>query len=215
MTAHLKMDKQHHDVLGDMAQGVIGKGISRSEGPLKVSGTAPYAAEIGDGTEAVGVFARATITKGTVTKIDKDAAMALPGVLAVITDERLLRNPAQGTANAAPAQGTREVAYFGQPIALVVAETFEDARHAAQSLQISYDAEIGAPTEMLDEAAHRDLPGDQQISQGDIDAAMQSAAFSVDATYTTPSQNSAAMEPHASSALSCSCLSLCPQFTPS
>lgn len=148
----------------------------------------------------MGVFARAIITKGTVTRIDKKAALALPGVLGVITDERLLRDPAQGTANAAPAQGTSEIAYFGQPIALVVAETFEDARHAAQSLGITYDADTGAFTEMLDDAAARDLPDGQQMDQGDIDAAMQSAAHKVDATYTTPSQSSAAMEPHASTA---------------
>ncbi len=198
MNAYLKMDQQHDDVLGDMAQGVIGKGISRRDGPRKVTGTAPYAAEIGDGTEAVGVFARATITKGAVTAIDKEQALALPGVLSVITDDRLLRNCAQGTANEAPIQGPRDVAYFGQPIALVVAETFEQARHAAQTLRVSYDADHGAITDILNENAQRDLPDARQYDQGDIAKAMQDAAFSVDATYTTPSQNAAAMEPHAS-----------------
>jgi len=198
MNKQLTMDKPQDDVLGNMAQGVIGKGVARRDGPLKVTGTAPYAAEIGDGTEAVGVFVRATITKGKVTDIDKDSALALPGVLSVVTDERLLRNPAQGTANEAPAQGASDVAYFGQPIALVVAETFEQARHAAQTIKVSYDAETGAVTDMLSGKATRDLPDGNQFDQGDIDKAMKDAAFAVDATYTTPSQNSAAMEPHAS-----------------
>ena len=197
MTAHLKMDDQKPDVLGEMVQGVIGAPLPRRDGPLKVTGQAPYAAETGDGTEAVGVLVRATIAKGQVRAIDREAALALPGVLAVIDDERLLRNPAQGTANKAPVQGPRDVAYFGQPIALVVAETFEQARHAAQTIAVSYDAADDAITDPLDGAAPMDRPKSKQISQGDIDSAMESAAFTVDATYTTPAQNSAAMEPHA------------------
>lgn len=198
MTKHLKMDTPHADILGNMVQGVIGKGIPRRDGPLKVTGTAPYAAEVGDGTEAVGVFVRATITKGKVTDIDKESVLSMPGVLSVITDDRLLRNPAQGTANEAPAQGPRDVAYFGQSIALVVAETFEQARHAAQCIKVSYEAEDGTVTDMLDDQAQRDKPDAKQIHQGDIETAMQDAACAIDATYTTPSQNSAAMEPHAS-----------------
>ncbi|MFW8595168.1 xanthine dehydrogenase family protein molybdopterin-binding subunit [Cribrihabitans neustonicus] len=195
MTEHLKMDKAQPDVLDGMAQGTLGTPAPRREGPLKVCGQAPYAAEFGDGTEATGVLVRATIAKGRVTAMDKQAVLQLPGVLTVIDHARLLRNPAQGTANEAPAQGPDEVAYFGQPIALVVAETFEQARHAAQVLPVSYesgDAAIDAET------APAERPDDKQMSQGDIEQAMREAAHSVDATYTTPAQNSAAMEPHAS-----------------
>ena len=197
MTTHLKMDAPQSDVLGDMVQGVLGKQIPRREGPLKVTGQAPYAAEIGDGTEGVGVFVRATIAKGRVTKLDEAGTLAMKGVLAVITDARMLRNPAQGTANKAPVQGPSDVAYFGQPIALVVAETFEQARHAAQNIQVTYEAQ-DAITDLHDGAAHIDRPEGKQTAQGDIEAAMKAAHASVDATYTTPSQNSAAMEPHAS-----------------
>lgn len=198
MTAHLKMDEKQAAVLDDMVQGVIGTETARRDGPLKVTGRAPYTAEIGDGTEAVGMLVRATIAKGRVVSIDKTKTLALPGVLAVITDERLLRNPAQGTANEAPVQGASDVAYFGQPIALVVAETFEQARHAAQNISISYEGAQDAITDPLDGAAQIDRPAGKQIEQGDIASAMADAAFSIDATYTTPSQNSAAMEPHAS-----------------
>ncbi|UWR21738.1 xanthine dehydrogenase family protein molybdopterin-binding subunit [Sulfitobacter sp. S190] len=198
MNAHLKMDGQQDNVLDDMAQNVIGTQTPRRDGPLKVTGQAPYAAEFGDGSEAVGVLVRATITKGRVRSIDEAAARAMAGVLAVITDERLLRNPAQGTANEAPVQGPRDVAYFGQPIALVVADTFENARFAAQNIAVTYDEAGDAVTDPLDGAAHIDRPDAKQIDQGDIDAAMRDAAFTVDASFTTPSQNSAAMEPHAS-----------------
>ncbi len=113
MTAHHKMDEQHADVLSDMAQGVIGSATPRREGPLKVCGQAPYAAEIGDGTEAVGFFVRATIAKGRVTKLDEAKIRAMPGVLSVITDERLLRNPAQGTADEAPSKGRARLPILG------------------------------------------------------------------------------------------------------
>lgn len=197
MTAHHKMDTQQPDVLADMAQGLVGTAAPRRDGPVKVTGQAKYAAEIGDGTEAVGVFVRATIAKGRVTDLGRAATLALPGVLAVIDDERLLRNPAQGTANKAPIQGPRDVAYFGQPIALVVAETFEQARFAAQNITVEYKAQ-DAITDPLDGAAQIDRPDGKQSGQGDVAAAMADAAFSVDASYTTPSMNSAAMEPHAS-----------------
>lgn len=198
MTAHLKMNESQPPVLDEMAQGVIGTPTPRRDGPLKVTGQATYAAEVGDGTEAVGMLVRATIAKGRVTSIDETATLALPGVLTIITDERMLRNPAQGGANEAPVQGPRDVAYFGQPIALVVAETFEQARHAAQNISVTYEILPKAITDFLDGDAPIERPADKQIEQGDIESAMRDAAFSVDATYTTPSQNSAAMEPHAS-----------------
>jgi len=197
MTAHQKMDTQQPDILADMAQGIIGQPALRRDGPVKVTGQATYAAEVGDGSEAVGVFVRATISKGRVVSIDRTNAMNMAGVLAVIDDERLLRNPAQGTANKAPIQGPRDVAYFGQPIALVVAETFEQARYAAQNIIVEYN-EADAVTDPLDGAAHIDRPPSKQTEQGNVTSAMADAAFSVDANYTTPSMNSAAMEPHAS-----------------
>ena len=198
MTAHLKMNESQPPVLDEMAQGVIGTPTPRRDGPLKVTGQATYAAEVGDGTEAVGMLVRATIAKGRVTSIDETSTLALPGVLTIITDERMLRNPAQGGANEAPVQGPRDVAYFGQPIALVVAETFEHARHAAQNISVTYEILPDAITDFLDGDAPIERPAAKQIEQGDIESAMRDAAFSVDATYTTPSQNSAAMEPHAS-----------------
>ena len=198
MTAHLKMNESQPPVLDEMAQGVIGTPTPRRDGPLKVTGQATYAAEVGDGTEAVGMLVRATIAKGRVTSINETATLALPGVLTIITDERMLRNPAQGGANEAPIQGPRDVAYFGQPIALVVAETFEHARHAAQNISVTYEILPDAITDFLDGDAPIERPAAKQIEQGDIESAMRDAAFSVDATYTTPSQNSAAMEPHAS-----------------
>jgi xanthine dehydrogenase YagR molybdenum-binding subunit len=101
----------------------------------------------------------------------------------------------------APTQGVQKVDYHGEIVAIVVAETFEAARDAAARVRVEHDAAEGAYVF----AAHRDQadrpPDDQMPARseaGDVDAAMAEAAFTVDETYTTPSQNSAAMEPHAS-----------------
>ena len=124
MTTHLKQDEPvTEDRLADMKQGVVGKPVPRIEGLAKVTGTAPYAAEYPIDNCAEGVLVTATITRGKVVSIDKESALAMPGVLAVIDDERLAIRAAQGTANEAPKQGPATVDYWGQPVALVVAET--------------------------------------------------------------------------------------------
>lgn len=200
MTAHLKIDgPDESNRLDGMAQGVIHTPADRPEGALKVTGTATYAAEWQLDGVATGVLARATITRGKVVQVDVDAARALPGVLDVITDSRLVRNPAQGMANESPVQEPETVSYFGQPIALVVAETFEQARHAAHALQIRYETEDGAAVSP-EQSEDIDLPEGKQVAQGDLDQAMASAAFTVDQTWTTPGHNASAMEPHAAMA---------------
>ena len=196
MTTHFKMDAPRARRLDETAQGVLGRPLDRPEGPLKVTGRAPYAAEPSRPGLATGVLVRATVAKGRVTGMDEAAVRAMPGVLAVLTGERFLRNPAQGGAGQAPVQGADRVHYFGQPIALVVAESFEQARHGARSLRIDYEEE---PAETDPEAASQvDRPKKGQMDQGDLDAAMAEAATSVDVVYTTPAQSSAPMEPHAS-----------------
>ena len=195
MTAHMKMDepaREHR--LDDMAQAVLGAALNRPEGPLKVSGTATYAHEWALDNLAHGVLVCAPAAKGRITAMNGDAVRSMPGVLAVMTGERFLRNPAQGGASKAPVQGAADVAYLGQPVALVVAETFEQARHGAQALQIEIDR---ADAVIDPAAADAETPDAKQASQGDLDAAMSHAVHAIDVTYTTPSHSSAAMEPHA------------------
>ncbi|KIZ43180.1 MULTISPECIES: xanthine dehydrogenase family protein molybdopterin-binding subunit [Rhodopseudomonas] len=198
MTRTLTMDRpDERNRLDLMHQGVIGKPLDRPDGPAKTTGTATYAAEYPISGCVEGVIVTATISKGEVTAIDDSTVLRMPGVIAVISDERMTARSAQGGAGKAPVQKVRQVEFFGQPIAVVVAETFEQARDAAKQLQVSYRADDDVA---VDQHA-RDVPLESQdgaTTQGDLGKAMSEAAAAVDATYTTESHNSAAMEPHAS-----------------
>jgi xanthine dehydrogenase YagR molybdenum-binding subunit len=130
---------------------------------------------------------------------------SIPGVIDVVVDfDRFIRVSAQGGETEAPTQGVKDIAYFGQIVAIVLAESFEVARDAAARLPIEYQASEG----QYDFAAHRDetrKPADDatqaHFAQGDVDKAMADAPVTIDVSYVTPSQNSAAMEPHASIAV--------------
>ena len=197
MTLHFKQDKpETSNRLDGMKQGLLGEGVSRIDGLAKVTGTAPYAAEYPIENCAEGVLVTSTITRGEVVALDKAAALAMPGVIAVIDDPLLTTRAAQGTADEAPEQGPRKVDYWGQPIALVVAETFEQARDAAKQLQVDYREESGASLDP--QAVDPEEQEDQTVRQGDLVHAMAEAEHSIDVTFTTKGHASAAMEPHAS-----------------
>ena len=196
MTAHLKQDEPDTaNFLDTMKQGVLGKPVSRIEGLAKVTGTAPYAAEYPVENVAEGVLVTATIVRGKVVSIDKDAALAMPGVLAVIDDKCLTTRAAQGTANEAPQQNPRKIDYWGQPIAVIVAESFEQARDAAKHLSVEYREEEGAPLDPSDVEAEEQE--DETVDQGDLAHAMASADHAADLEISTEGHASAAMEPHA------------------
>ncbi|MDP9097129.1 MAG: xanthine dehydrogenase family protein molybdopterin-binding subunit [Pseudomonadota bacterium] len=199
----LTMDKAHpHSLLDTSVQDVIGKPLDRVDGPRKVSGTATYAAEYPLDNMAYGVLVGATIGKGKVVSIGTDAARAMPGIIDVVTDfDTFIRVAQQGGETSAPAQGVGTVEYSGQIIAIVVGESYEAARDAALQLKVEYDRSEGVFGFSTDMDRDRKLPDNNtpaHSEQGDLDKAMSQAAITVDATYSTPSQNSAAMEPHAS-----------------
>lgn len=205
-TNSLRMDNPQPTSLLDIgAQNVIGKPLNRYEGPLKVSGRAFYSAEYSFPGMVFGVLVGSRQGAGRVVSIDADAVTSLPGVLDVVADfKTFLRNPGQGGETEAPTQGVEEIAYFGQVIAIVLATSYEAARDAAIRLPVRYEDGEGR----FNFAAHKhetDVPPENNtpahFSQGDLEQAMAEAAFTLDETFTTPSQNSAAMEPHASVAI--------------
>lgn len=185
--------------LDAMAQGIIGQPLDRPDGAAKTTGVAPYAAEYALADCAEGVLVLATISRGEVVEIDSEAALAMPGVLAVIADPRMITRSAQGGAGKSPVRVIHQVDYHGQPVALVVAERFEQARDAATRLRIAYRSDDPAHIPLVPDdphAAHETY--EEPIEQGNLDAAMRDATFAVDAVYTTECHASAAMEPHAS-----------------
>ena len=202
-TNSLVMDQPVPSSLLDTgAQNVISKPLPRYEGAKKVAGKATYSAEYSVENMAYGVLVGVGHGAGRVTEVQAGAVRALPGVIDVVTDfKSFLRNAGQGGETRAPTQGVEEVAYFGQLVAIVLGETYEAAREAALRLPVTVEAGEGR----FDFETHKhetEKPSGgvtpPHSSQGDLDKAMGEAAVTVDATYTTPSQNSAAMEPHAS-----------------
>ncbi len=190
MSLDLKVDGKCDDAGESLAQGLLGEPLDRPEGFLKVTGAATYSAEGLPERCVFGVLVRAP-TQGAVTVENETEVRHSPGVVNVIRDPRMVRNAAQGTANEAPVQGVETADYVGQPVALVVAESYEEARHAAQLLRIRAEGEPG-PVDP-DAVEPEGEPG----TQGDLDGAMRSAAHKVDVQYTTAAHTSAPMEPHA------------------
>jgi xanthine dehydrogenase YagR molybdenum-binding subunit len=118
---------------------VVGKPTDRIDGPLKTSGTAPYAYERHDAVAnpAYGFVVGSAIAKGTIRSIDASATRAAPGFLALVTAENA--GPlAKGNMNTAKLLGGPAIDHYHQAVAVVVAETFEQARAAAALLRIDY-----------------------------------------------------------------------------
>ncbi len=178
---------------------LVGQPLDRIDGPLKTTGSAPYAYERHDveANPAYGHVIGAGIAKGRIRAMDTDVASRAPGVLAIVTAQNA--GPlGKGKHNAAKLLGGPEIDHYHQAVALVVAESFEAARAAAQLVKIHYAA---APGSFDLEAAKGSatLPDDDDAESrvGDFAKAFAAAPVSLDATYTTPDQSHAMMEPHA------------------
>ncbi|TZG28152.1 aldehyde oxidoreductase molybdenum-binding subunit PaoC [Sphingomonas montanisoli] len=185
-------------------QNVIGRPQDRLDGPLKVSGLAPYAYERHDVAPdaAYGVMVGSAIATGRIVHIDAADAEAAPGVIAVVTAANAgpLKKADSHTAKllAGP-----EVEHFDQAVALVVAETFEQARDAAKLVRVDYAPGKGR----FDLAKEKDgapLSPDgfakAASKAGDFEAGFKKAPVKIDQTYSTPDQAHAMMEPHATTA---------------
>ena len=178
----------------------IGAPLDRIEGPKKVTGTAPYAYEHHVGHPLYLYPLHSDIARGRVARIDAGAAEALPGVVLVITHENAPRLADTSDRELAILQSD-ELAFRGQYIGAVVAETFEVARHAAQLVEVSYeeeehDTDLQADRDDLytPEVVNAGFPTDTE--EGDVEEALSSAAVTLDETYTTPMQHNNPMEPH-------------------
>ncbi|MDR6854875.1 aldehyde oxidoreductase molybdenum-binding subunit PaoC [Variovorax guangxiensis] len=186
---------------------VVGQPVNRIDGSLKTTGTATYAYEHRDigGKPAYGFVLGAAIGKGWISSIDESRARAAPGVLAIVT----ARNAGKlgvGAFYVDRALAGPAVDHYGQAVAVVVAETFEQARAAASLLDVRYARGQG----VFELAAVKDLAvtprpaafgPPPQSAIGDFEGAFAAAPVMLDETYTTPGQSHAMMEPHASIAV--------------
>ena len=186
--------------------GLIGKAVNRYEGPLKVTGTAPFAFEIVTPSPAAyGWIVGAGIGCGRVAAVAAAAALASPGVLLVWSAfntprqaERGAKVNPHGQASASPVFADDKVRFFGQPVAFVAADTLENARAAAALIEIAYQA---APADYdFDPAKAQTPPGDEDSRIGDFEGAFAEAPVTLDETYATPIQNHCQMEPCATTA---------------
>jgi xanthine dehydrogenase YagR molybdenum-binding subunit len=190
---------------------VVGKGIDRVDARLKVTGKATYSCDVAVANVAHAVIVGASTGRGAVKSVDTEAAKRVPGVLAVLTSENAPRLP--GVKQQATVLQDRvlqflqddEVRYDGQPIALVVAETLEQARQAAGLVAPSY--QFVKPVIALESELHNAYApeltsrGPTDTKQGDVEASFAKAPVKIEQTYTMAPQNHNPMEPHATIAV--------------
>ena len=196
---------------------VVGKPLDRVDGRDKVMGRAKYSAEYALPGLTYGVLKTSDIAKGRIQRIDTSAALKEPGVLAVYTHENLPKlaktpNDAEGKKAIGAPMGflpmTSDVIYYaGQPVALVVADTFERATHAARLVRVTYAAEqpIAAYTDpkakLFNPEKIQDGQADGFTRRGDARAAMASAPVKLTAVYTHAINHHNPMEPGATTAI--------------
>ena len=195
----MRFDKPAGDNAADRGA-VLGRPLPRIDGPLKTTGTAPYAYERHDvaNGQLVGYPVGAAIAKGRIRSMDTRAAKAAPGVVAVITTLDMDRLP-KARMNVAYLFGGRDIQHYHQAIAVVVADTFERARAAAALIRTDYDEDKSTSFDLAEQRrAHQDDEVEPMAKVGDFDRAFAEAPVQLDQTYTTPGQSHAQMEPHAS-----------------
>ncbi len=191
-----------------MSNTFIGQPLSRVDGRQKVTGAATYAAEFDVPGQAYGSIVRSTIAKGRITTIDTEPAQGAPGVLAVLTCENAPRLPyRKHKGGPDPIVGERlhvlqdnVIHHQGQPIALVVAETLEQADYAATLVRAAYTVD-SATTDIHHVRPAPPTENDEtsplEVRRGDPEAALAAADVKVDQTYVIPRENHNPIEMHA------------------
>jgi len=194
------------DDRGDLA--VIGRPLDRTDGRLKATGAARYAAEFAVPRVCHGVMVQSTIASGRIARIEAADAEAMPGVMLVLTHRNAPALPQGGRAAINPPSGRAMsllqddlVQYNGQPIAVVVADTLERATAAASRVRVAYTPQPAVlDFDQAKASAHAPPTAGQvptDVRWGDYDAGNAQGEVRVDAVYTTPMEHHNPMEPHA------------------
>ena len=207
LVARLKPDAAPDPLIG--RPGAVGTALSRVDGPLKVMGKARFAAEVTLPDLTYAALVCSSIAKGRIAEIDTAAAKVAPGVLLVMTHKNAPRMPApplimadpRGAAGSSlPVMQDDRIHWNGEPVALVLAETQEQADHAADLIQLRYDADAAdvafgqlkakarSPAKVVGEPPKLEI--------GDAEQALADSEFKVDRIYRTPRYNHCAIELH-------------------
>ncbi len=186
---------------------IIGKPVDRIDGPLKTTGTAPYAYERHDVVPdpAYGYIVASAVARGRIKALDLAAAEAAAGVLAVVTAANAGKL-GRSRSNTSQLLAGDAVQHYGQAIALVVARTFEQARAAAALVRVDYEQEAGrfdlagqvASAKPVGAGFEIEPDGPPESRVGDFEGAFAKSPVTLDQRYTTPDQAHSMMEPHAS-----------------
>ena len=178
----------------------IGTNVPRVDGPLKTTGVAKYTADYNFPDMAYAVPVGATIAKGKLLSLDTSVAKSMPGVLLVLDHSNIgdLYHAEPGDQNAIVSEARfafedTTIRYFRQYIAVVIAETFEQATDAARAVTAKYDAE--KPNVSLD-LSDLEQPPTVDSHRGDVDTAFAAAPVKLDATYWTPVETHNPIEMH-------------------
>ena len=198
------------DPLVARKHGLIGQPVSRLDGPLKVQGKARFAAEFPMDGMAYAALVYSTIAKGRIATLDTSAAETAPGVVLVMTYRnapRMKPAPLFGTSAKAaggsnlPTMQDEAIHWNGEVVAVVLAETQEQADHAKSLVQVTYEA-TPSVTSVAAAKSHGTELGSfhgepQHVETGDAEAAFAAAPHRIDVTYHTPRLNHNAIELHA------------------
>ncbi len=194
------------------------RNVNRIDGYQKVRGEARYAADRVFPEMVYAEMVGSTVASGRILRIDTAGAEASPGSLLILTHEnrghlgKLPQGKYGATTEPRPPLENTRIHYYGQFVAMVVAETFEQARHAASRLRVLYepaefavtlDGSLDGLGQLRVERCYPDqcLDEDLQVQRGDVEEALGRSEIRLKATYRTPNEHPCAMEPHATVAL--------------
>lgn len=193
----------------------IGTEMSRVDGVAKVTGKAKYAAEFRVPNLAYGFIALGSVAKGRIRAIDTREAERAPGVIRVFTHLNAPKLGPKASTEEAPPRGSQEepdksfralqsdrIYFNAQPVALLVAETYEQARYAARLVNVSYDAEQHVTdTEAVRGRARVPRRAAPPQPRGNPEEALRNAPVKIEAEYRIPIEHHNPMEPHAAIAV--------------
>jgi xanthine dehydrogenase YagR molybdenum-binding subunit len=181
----------------------IGQAINRVDGILKVTGTARYATDYPVKNITHAVIFKSTVGTGKIIDIDTTETEKSAGVIKVITHKNAPQLNVKGGLRGGALLQSPDIEFFGQHIGIVIAETFEQARHAASLVKVNYEQKE-LRVDFNKHKKEATVPKEQDkadAKRGDVETAFNNAAYKIDAVYETPIEHHHPMEPHATIAV--------------